>query len=106
MLKAFALTNDFVLDFLVTQYVIIPLNACQILCLILLHSQDQAKLQADIEKKNNAYRGLKKEYQKSKKLIAEYQLMLRAGASGFHKVNYFMLHHQASMENDVFIRQL
>eukprot|EP00112_Aurelia_sp_Birch-Aquarium-sp1_P017815 Seg417.17 transcript_id=Seg417.17/GoldUCD/mRNA.D3Y31 product="Zinc finger protein DZIP1L" protein_id=Seg417.17/GoldUCD/D3Y31 len=47
--------------------------------------QDQAKLQADIEKKNNAYRGLKKEYQKSKKLIAEYQLMLRAGASGFHK---------------------
>ena len=74
---------------MVIRYVIIPLNAYLMLCLNLFHSQDQAKLQADIEKKNNAYRGLKKEYQKSKKLIAEYQLMLRAGASGFHKVNCF-----------------
>ena len=46
-------------------------------------------MQTELDKKNNMYRSLKKEYQKSKRLISEYQLMLRAGASGMHKVFKF-----------------
>lgn len=46
---------------------------------------DQEKLQNDVNNRNTAYKNLKKEFQKSKKLIAEYQMMIRAGANGLHK---------------------
>ena len=38
--------------------------------------------------KKEAYKRLKKECQKQKQWIAEYQLLIRAGASGSHKVPF------------------
>jgi len=43
-------------------------------------------LKNDLTNRNNAYKNLKKEFQKSRKMIGEYQLMIRAGANGLHKV--------------------
>jgi len=62
--------------------------------------QDQTNLQTELDKKNNTYRSLKREYQKSKKLISEYQLMLRAGASGMHKCTFC----SKSFLNDEFLK--
>lgn len=39
----------------------------------------------DLVKRNDSYKNLKKELQHSKKLIGEYQVMIRAGAGGLHK---------------------
>ncbi|XP_065056654.1 uncharacterized protein LOC135684888 isoform X3 [Rhopilema esculentum] len=62
--------------------------------------EEKSNLSAEIEKKNMAYRGLKKEHQKNKKLIGEYQLMLRAGASKFHKCPFCI----KSFLNDEFLK--
>jgi len=40
--------------------------------------------------KKEAYKRLKKECQKQKQWIAEYQLLIRAGASGSHKVPFVL----------------
>lgn len=43
----------------------------------------------ELEERKEAYKKLKKQCQKQKQWIAEYQLLMRAGASGQHKVQYF-----------------
>ena len=43
-------------------------------------------MKKELEVKKEAYKRLKKECQKQKQWIAEYQLLIRAGASGSHKV--------------------
>ena len=40
----------------------------------------------DLEEKQNSVNHLKKENRKARKMLAEYQLMIRSGASGMHKV--------------------
>ena len=48
--------------------------------------QEVEKAKKELEEKKEAYKKLKRECQKQKKWIAEYQLLMRAGASGQHKV--------------------
>ena len=48
--------------------------------------QEVEKAKKELEEKKDAYKKLKRECQKQKKWIAEYQLLMRAGASGQHKV--------------------
>ena len=48
--------------------------------------QEVEKAKKELEEKKEAYKKLKRECQKQKKWIAEYQLLIRAGASGQHKV--------------------
>ena len=40
----------------------------------------------DLDDKQNSVNHLKKENRKARKMLAEYQLMIRSGASGMHKV--------------------
>ncbi|XP_078380805.1 uncharacterized protein LOC144663667 isoform X2 [Oculina patagonica] len=51
-----------------------------------LEANEKAK--KELEVKREAYKKLKKECQKQKQWIAEYQLLIRAGASGSHKCPY------------------
>lgn len=46
---------------------------------------EKEKVVGELKKRNEAYKTLKKELQKYKKLIGDYQLMVRAGASGLYK---------------------
>lgn len=46
------------------------------------------KVKKELDVKKEAYKKLKKECQKQKQWIAEYQLLIRAGASGSHKCPY------------------
>lgn len=46
---------------------------------------EQENIKADLTKRNESYKSLKKELQKCRKLVSDYQLMIRAGASGLHK---------------------
>ena len=48
--------------------------------------QEVEKAKKELEEKKESYKKLKRECQKQKKWIAEYQLLMRAGASGQHKV--------------------
>ena len=48
--------------------------------------KDAENLKNDLNNRNVSYKNLKKEFQKSRKMIGEYQLMIRAGANGLHKV--------------------
>lgn len=50
--------------------------------------EDVEKAKKELEVKKEAYKRLKKECQKQKQWIAEYQLLIRAGASGSHKCPY------------------
>ncbi|KAK2557589.1 Cilium assembly protein DZIP1L [Acropora cervicornis] len=45
------------------------------------------KSKDELEERREAYKKLKKQCQKQKQWIAEYQLLIRAGASGQHKMN-------------------
>ncbi|KAM7428249.1 Zinc finger protein dzip1 [Porites harrisoni] len=47
--------------------------------------EEVEKAKKELEEKKEAYKKLKRECQKQKKWIAEYQLLMRAGASGQHK---------------------
>jgi len=49
---------------------------------------EQEKRSSELHQRNDAYKNLKKELSKCKKLIADYQLMVRAGAGGLHKCTY------------------
>ncbi|XP_027059683.1 zinc finger protein DZIP1L-like [Pocillopora damicornis] len=46
------------------------------------------RVKKELDEKKEAYKKLKKECQKQKQWIAEYQLLIRAGASGSHKCPY------------------
>ena len=48
--------------------------------------QTTERVKKELDEKKEAYKKLKKECQKQKQWIAEYQLLIRAGASGSHKV--------------------
>jgi len=50
--------------------------------------KEAEKTKKELEVKKEAYKRLKKECQKQKQWIAEYQLLIRAGASGSHKVPF------------------
>ncbi|XP_020603007.1 uncharacterized protein LOC110042031 isoform X2 [Orbicella faveolata] len=50
--------------------------------------EEAEKTKKELEVKKEAYKRLKKECQKQKQWIAEYQLLIRAGASGSHKCPY------------------
>jgi hypothetical protein len=41
----------------------------------------------ELEDRQNTVNHLKKENRKARKMLAEYQLMMRTGASGMHKVS-------------------
>ena len=45
----------------------------------------------ELEDRQNTVNHLKKENRKARKMLAEYQLMMRTGASGMHKVSNGML---------------
>ena len=45
------------------------------------------KQSKELEDKQNTVNHLKKENRKARKMLAEYQLMMRTGASGMHKVS-------------------
>ena len=49
-------------------------------------NQSAEEVRKELEQKAEAQNKLKKEIKKLKKWIAEYQMMMRAGASGIHKV--------------------
>ena len=50
--------------------------------------QAAERAKKELEAKKEAYKRLKRECQKQKQWIAEYQLLIRAGASGSHKVHF------------------
>lgn len=63
-----------------------PLNQTIEHCCFCNFTQEAEKTKKELEVKKEAYKRLKKECQKQKQWIAEYQLLIRAGASGSHKV--------------------
>ena len=53
----------------------------------MLYCQDLGAKAKELEDRQNTVNHLKKENRKARKMLAEYQLMMRTGASGMHKVS-------------------
>ena len=58
--------------------------------------QSAEEVRKELEQKSEAQSKLKKENKRLKKWVAEYQLMMRAGSSGIHKVNTVVTHNNCT----------